>query len=225
MQASISPSFPSPSPTSSRFPNILMRKASATTIGRAYASAQYPSDSPMHLSTSQGYSTSLLYTVWMAARSVGAITPNSVTNSISFIHTLATSDGTATLPHPSTVIVVIPYYMVKRLFTFFSKTVHGVPFIIHDVVGGQILDVRERNTSPTSEQEEVSRQSEAGIVQLDCAQCPYFIFRKEATLLIVRVNVAHHKRASRYLAVGIASLNVHPVSNNDLEVYLLLQSV
>ena len=42
----------------------------------------------------------------MAARSVGAITANSVTNSISLIHTLAASDGTETLPHPSIVIVV-----------------------------------------------------------------------------------------------------------------------
>ena len=60
----------------------------------------------MRLSTSQGFSTPLLYTARMAARSVGAITSNSVTNSISLIHTLAASDGTATLPHPSIVIVV-----------------------------------------------------------------------------------------------------------------------
>ena len=36
----------------------------------------------------------------------GAITSNSVTNSISLIHTLAASDGTAILPYPSIVIVV-----------------------------------------------------------------------------------------------------------------------
>ena len=60
----------------------------------------------MCLSTSQGISTPLLYTARMAARSVGAITSNSLTNSISLIHMLATSDGTATLPHPSIVIVV-----------------------------------------------------------------------------------------------------------------------
>ena len=58
------------------------------------------------LSTSQGFSTPLLYTARMAARSVGTITSNSLTNSISFIHTLAASDGTAILPHPSIVIVV-----------------------------------------------------------------------------------------------------------------------
>lgn len=60
----------------------------------------------MRLSTSQGFSTPLLYTARMAARSVGAITSNRLTNSISFIHTLAASDGTAILPHPSIVIVV-----------------------------------------------------------------------------------------------------------------------
>ena len=64
----------------------------------------------MRLSTSQGFSTPLLYTARMAARSVGAITSNSLTNSISFIHTLAASDGPANhapiLPHPSIVIVV-----------------------------------------------------------------------------------------------------------------------
>ena len=60
----------------------------------------------MSLSTSQGCNTPLLYTARMAARSVGAITSNSVTNSISLIHTLAASDGTATLPHTSIVIVV-----------------------------------------------------------------------------------------------------------------------
>lgn len=60
----------------------------------------------MRLSTSQGFSTLLLYTARMAARSVGAITSNSLTNSISFIHTLAASDGTAILPHPSIVIVI-----------------------------------------------------------------------------------------------------------------------
>ena len=51
----------------------------------------------MRLSTSQGCNTPLLYTARMAARSVGAITSNSLTNSISLIHTLAASDGTATL--------------------------------------------------------------------------------------------------------------------------------
>ena len=60
----------------------------------------------MCLSTSQGINTPLLYTARMAARSVGAITSKSSTNSISLIHTLAVSDGTATLPHPSIVIVV-----------------------------------------------------------------------------------------------------------------------
>lgn len=60
----------------------------------------------MRLSTSQSCSTSLLYTARMAARSVGAITSNRATNSISLIHTLAVSDGTAILPHPSIVIVV-----------------------------------------------------------------------------------------------------------------------
>lgn len=60
----------------------------------------------MRLSTSHGCNTPLLYTARMAARSVGAITLNSVTNSISLIHTLAASDGTATLPYPSIVIVV-----------------------------------------------------------------------------------------------------------------------
>ena len=60
----------------------------------------------MHLSTSQGCNTPLLYTARMAARSVEAITPNNLTNSISLIHTLAVSDGTAILPHPSIVIVV-----------------------------------------------------------------------------------------------------------------------
>ena len=53
----------------------------------------------MRLSTSQSCSTSLLYTARMAARSVGAITSNRATNSISLIHTLAVSD-------PSIVIVV-----------------------------------------------------------------------------------------------------------------------
>lgn len=60
----------------------------------------------MRLSTSQGFNTPLLYTLRMAARNVGAITSNNLTNSISLIHTLATSDGTATLPYPSIVIVV-----------------------------------------------------------------------------------------------------------------------
>ena len=60
----------------------------------------------MRLSTSQDCNTPLLYTARIAARSVGAITSNSVTNSISLIHTLAASDGTATLPHTSIVIVV-----------------------------------------------------------------------------------------------------------------------
>ena len=59
----------------------------------------------MRLSTSQDCNTPLLYTARTAARSVGAITSNSVTNSISLIHTLAISDGTATLPLPSIVIV------------------------------------------------------------------------------------------------------------------------
>ena len=59
----------------------------------------------MRLSTSQDCNTTLLYTDWTAARSVGAITSNSLTNSISLIHTLAISDGTATLPLPSIVIV------------------------------------------------------------------------------------------------------------------------
>lgn len=60
----------------------------------------------MYLSISQGFNTPLLYTAQIAVRSVGAITPNNLTNSISLIHTLAASDGTATLPHPSIVIVV-----------------------------------------------------------------------------------------------------------------------
>ena len=60
----------------------------------------------MRLSTSQGCNTPLLYTARMAARSVGAITSNRATNSISFIHTLVALDGTATLQHPSIVIVV-----------------------------------------------------------------------------------------------------------------------
>ena len=60
----------------------------------------------MCLSTLQGINTSLLYTARMAARSVGTITPKSSTNSISLIHTLAVSDGTATLPHPSIVMFV-----------------------------------------------------------------------------------------------------------------------
>ena len=53
----------------------------------------------MRLSTSQGFNTPLLYTVRMAARSVGAMTSNSFINSISLIHTLAASDGTAILPY------------------------------------------------------------------------------------------------------------------------------
>ena len=60
----------------------------------------------MRLSTSQGFNTPFLYTARMAARSVRAITSKSSTNSISLIHTLAVSDGTATLPHPSIVIIV-----------------------------------------------------------------------------------------------------------------------
>lgn len=60
----------------------------------------------MRLSISQGFNIPLLYTARMVARSVGAITSNSLTNSISLIHTLTASDGTATLPHPSIVIVV-----------------------------------------------------------------------------------------------------------------------
>lgn len=60
----------------------------------------------MRLSTSQSCNTPLLYMARITARSVGAVTSNSSTNSISFIHTLAVSDGTATLPHPSIVIVV-----------------------------------------------------------------------------------------------------------------------
>ena len=60
----------------------------------------------MRLSTSQGFNTPLLYTARMAARSVGAMTLNSFINSISLIHILAASDGTAILPHPSIVIVV-----------------------------------------------------------------------------------------------------------------------
>jgi len=79
----------------------------------------------MRLSTSQGFSTPLLYTARMAARSVGAITSKSSTNSISLIQTLAVSDGTATLPYPSIVIVVrfilCAVYMVKRPFTLLSK--------------------------------------------------------------------------------------------------------
>ena len=60
----------------------------------------------MRLSTSQGFNTPFLYTARMAARSVRAITSKSSTNSISLIHTLAVSDGTATLPHPSIVIII-----------------------------------------------------------------------------------------------------------------------
>ena len=53
----------------------------------------------MRLSVSQGFNTPLLYTARMAARSDGAITPNSLTSSISLIHKLAASDGAAILPH------------------------------------------------------------------------------------------------------------------------------
>ena len=60
-------------------------------------------DAPFHIARLQH---SAFVTARMAARSVGAITSNSLTNSISFIHTLAASDGTAILPHPSIVIVV-----------------------------------------------------------------------------------------------------------------------
>lgn len=70
----------------------------------------------MRLSDLQGSNTPLLYTVRMAARSVGAITSNSVTNSISVIHILAASDGTATLPYSSIVIIVrfIPCEFIWR---------------------------------------------------------------------------------------------------------------
>lgn len=84
--------------------DVLIRKASATTIGKAYTSVKYPLGSLMCLSTSQGFNTPLLYTARMAARNVGAITSKSSTNSISLIHTLAASDGTATLPFPSSVM-------------------------------------------------------------------------------------------------------------------------
>ena len=70
----------------------------------------------MRLSTSQGFNPPLLYTARMAARSVGAITSKNFTNSISLIHTLEASDGTATLPYSSIVIVArfIPCAFIWR---------------------------------------------------------------------------------------------------------------
>lgn len=78
----------------------------------------------MRFSASQNCNTLLLYTARTAARSVGAITSNSLINSISFIHTLATSDGMATLPYSSIEIVVRLIgcgYMAKRSLTLLSK--------------------------------------------------------------------------------------------------------
>ena len=72
---------------------------------------------------------------------------------------------------------------------------------LNDVVGGQVLDVRERDARPTTEQEQVSCQCKVGIVQLDCAQRLDYIFCEKATLLMVGGNMIHRKRISRYFPV------------------------
>ena len=74
---------------------------------------------------------------------------------------------------------------------------------LNDVVGGQVLDVRERDARPTTEQEQVSCQCKVGIVQLDCAQRLDYIFCEKATLLMVGGNMIHRKRVSWYLAVVV----------------------
>lgn len=60
----------------------------------------------------------------MAARSVGAVIPNNSTKSISLIHMLAASDGMATLPYTSKVIIsrfIGYFYFAKRLPILLSK--------------------------------------------------------------------------------------------------------
>ena len=79
----------------------------------------------------------------------------------------------------------------------------SISLIWNDVVGGQVLDVRERDASPATEQEQIPRQCEVGIIQTDCTQRLNFIFREKAPLLVVGVNVLHRKRVSRYLAIVV----------------------
>lgn len=86
---------------------------------------------------------------------------------------------------------------------------HNPRYTIHfnDVVGSQVLDVRERDARPTTEQEQVSCQCKVGIVQLDCTQRLNFVLREKATLLVVGVKVVHRKRVSRYLSVIVCCGN------------------
>ena len=81
-----------------------MRKASATTIDIDFCIiAVVQLDAPFHLARLQH---SAFAHGTDGGTGAGAVTQNSLTISISLIHTLTVSDGTATLPHPSIVIVV-----------------------------------------------------------------------------------------------------------------------
>ena len=84
------------------------------TISRLRNVAQLVGVAKSHRWVVAGLSVSLLYIALMAARSVGAVTPNNSTNSISDIHTLLL--GVFTLPF--SLIVMIARSIVTSLLRF-----------------------------------------------------------------------------------------------------------
>ena len=93
---------------------LFKRNASAITTSRLQNVAQLFDVAKSHRWALTGQSIPLLYITLMAARSVGAITPNNSTNSISDIPTLLS--GIFTLPF--SLIVIIARSIVTLLLRF-----------------------------------------------------------------------------------------------------------